>query len=272
MFRIPTLPVCWLLLGGICLSADAPDPAKSPVLDTFPSGQWKGMNAVFQAKNFDATLDKDRILRIQPKLDGKNTGMPVLVRFNAYFSRDGSSFGRDLLSLEKRPAPAMQPKKVEFAGHYEQKIKFTFSIEFSERGVTVEGDVKDPPVIKYPTTLAYAAYFGATHQIPKETPPEEIKQLTEGHTVKFTDAKRQSDTRQFWEVIQSRPNAVATGEVSGPWGSRRVIVDMPATARNGKRIGNYGNYTVTAFYRGGWWFSRGATDKVEGGPLTVRVE
>jgi hypothetical protein len=272
MQRLSSALLLSLVLRMPAASAEIVEPAKSPVLDVFPSGPWAGMNAVFQAKNFDATLDKERVLRIQPKLDGKNVGPPVLVRFNAYFSRDGSSLGRTLISLEKRPAPAMQPRKVAFAGQYDQKIKFTCSIEFSERGVTIEGDVKDPPVIKYPTVFAYAAYFSATHQIPADTSADEIKQLTEGHTVKFTDAKRQSQTMQFWEVIKSQSNAVATGEVSGPWGSRRVIVDMPATPRNGRRIGNYGNYVVAPFYKGGWWFSRGATDKVEGGPLTVKVE
>jgi hypothetical protein len=250
----------------------SPDPAKSPELEVFPSGPWKGMNAVFQARNFDATIDKDRVLRIQPKQDGANIGAAVLVRFSAYYTDDGRSYGRDLISLEKRPAPAMQPKKVEFAGHYDKKVRFSFNIQFSEQGVTVGGEMKDPPLIKHPTVLAYAAYFTASHQIPANTPPEEIKQLTGSHTVKFTDAKKQTETKQFWEIEKTRSNAIASAEVSGPWSARRVIVEMPATQRNARRIGNYGNYAVTAFYKGGWYFSRAATDKVEGGPLTVRVE
>ena len=253
-------------------AADSPDPAKSPVLDVFPSGQWMGMNAVFQAKDFDATLDKDRVLRIQPKQDGKNAGAPVLVRFNAYYSDDGTSHGRDLVSLDKRPAPAMQPKKVELAGHCEQKIKFSFTIQFSEKGVTVDGDMKDPPRLKYPTVFAYAAYFSASHQIPATAFAEDIRKQTAGCTVKFTDAKRQSELKQFWEVEKPRGNAIASSEVIGPWGARRVIVELPPTPKNGHRIGNYGNYAVTAFYKGGWYFSRGGTDKVPGGPITVRVE
>ena len=265
-----------LLCLVLCMRADAAeqklDPAKSPVLDVFPSGAWMGMNAVFQAKDFDATLDKDRILRIQPKQDGKNVGPPVLVRFSAYYVDDGQSRPRDLISLEKRPAPAIQPKKVEFAGHYEQKIKFTFFIQFSEKGVTVDGDVIDPPGLKHPTILAYADYFSASHQIPATTAPEEIQKQTQGFTVKFTDAKRQSDLKQFWEVEKTRSGVVAAAEVTGPWGSRRVITEMPPTPKNGHRIGNFGNYLVSAFYKGGWYFSRGGTDKLPGGPITVRVE
>jgi hypothetical protein len=272
MHRFPALVLSCLVVCANAADPVSPDPAKSPVLDTFPSGPWMGMNAVFQAPTFDATLDKDRVLRIQPKVDGKAAGIPVLVRFNAYYTYDASSHGRDLVSLEKRPAPAMQPKKIEFAGHYEQKITFTFSIHFSEKGVTVDGDMKDPPRLKYPTTFAYAAYFAASHQIPAETFADDIRKQTAGYTVKFTDAKRQSEVKQFWEVEKTRSGTIASAEVIGPWGARRVITDMPPTPKNGHRIGNFGNYAVTAFYKGGWYFSRGGTDKVPGGPLAVRVE
>lgn len=261
-----------LLQCARTFAADAVDPAKSPVLDVFPAGQWKGMNAVFQTKDFDATLDKDRVMRITPKLDGKPAGMPVIVRFSAYYSVDGTTHALDMVSLEKRPAPAMQPRKVEFAGHFEKKIKFTFAIQFSEKGVTVEGDVVDPQGLKFPTILAYAAYFSATHQIPPTTFAEEIRKQTEGFTVKFTDAKRQSDVKQFWEVEKTRSGVVASAEVTGPWAARRVICELPPTPKNGHRVGNFGNYLVTPFYKGGWYFSRGGTDKVPGGPITVRVE
>ena len=272
MHRFFSLFMLCLVCCGCCAAADSPDPAKSPVLDTFPSGQWMGMNAVFQSQKFDATLDKDRVLRIQPKHDGKNVGVPVLVRFSAYYSNTKISVTRQIVSLEKRPAPAMQPKKVELAGHCEDKVRFSFVIQFSDRGVTVEGDVVDPPKLPYPTVLAYADYFSASHEIPAATPPEEIKRLTEGFTVKFTDAKRHAESLQFWQAVPTRSAVIAVSEVSGQWGPRRVITEMPATPKNGNRVGNFGNYLVSAFYKGGWYFSRGCTDKVPGGPLTVRVE
>lgn len=253
-------------------AADNVDPAKSPVLDTFPDGPGMGMNAVFQAPNFDATLDKDRWLRIQPKVDGKATGAPVIVRFNPYYTENGTNRARPILSLEKRPAATMQPKKIEFAGHCEQKIKFTFSIQFSEKGVTVDGEVIDPPGLKTPTVFAYAAYFAPSHQIPAETFADEIRKLTAGYTVKFTDAKRQSDVKQFWEVEKSRITTVASAEIIGPWGTRHVITEMPATPKNAHRVGSFVNYTITAFYKGGWYFSRGGTAKAHGGPITIRVE
>lgn len=272
MQRFLALILSFAIFFSRASAADTPDPAKSPVLDVFPSGQWAGMNTVFQSQNFDATIDKDRILRIQPKQDGKNAGPPVLVRFAATYVFDQRSVARDLLTLEKRPAPAMQPKKVEFAGHYEQKVKFILTIQFSDKGVTLDGEVMDPPKPKYPTNFGYASHFPVSHQIPATALAEEIRKQTEGFTVKFTDAKRQSQTMQFWEVVQSRSGVIAAGEVTGPWGTRRVITEMPPTPKNGHRIGTYGNYAVSAFYKGGWYFGRVGTDKLPCGPLTIRVE
>ena len=261
-----------LVICARSVAADNPAAAKALELDTFPGGPWTGMNAVFQSKNFDATLDKDRVLRIQPKDDGKNVGVPVLVRFSTYYVIDQRSIPRDMVSIEKKPAPSMQPKKIEIAGTCEQKIKFDVSFHFSERGVTVDGTVKDPQGIKYPSTFAYAAYFTASHQIPKDTPLDEVKSQTAGFTVKFTNAAKQAETMQFWEISQNRSGTVASGEVTGPWGPRRVIAEMPAVRASGARIGTFGNYAVLPFYKGGWYFSRGGTHKVPAGPLTVRVE
>ena len=85
------------------------------------------------------------------------------------------------------------------------------------------------------------------------------------------DAAKQAETMQFWEIGQNRSGTVASGEVTGPWGPRRVIAEMPAVRASGPRIGTFGNYAVLPFYKGGWYFSRGGTHKVAAGPLTVRM-
>ena len=110
-----------------------------------------------------------------------------------------------------------------------------------------------------------------THQ-PSSAKRNRFLRVSARFTVKFTDARRKSETKQFWEVEKSRGNAIASAEVRGPWGARRVVCELPPTPKNGQRSGNYGNYTVTAFYKGGWYFSRGGTDNVPGGPITVRVD
>jgi len=272
MQRILPLLVAALTSSAVGVETESASTAKAPELDGFPSGPWQGMNAVYQPKNYDALFTKEMDLRIQPKNDGKAVGAPLLVRFTAYFVSDHRTVRRDLVSLDKRPAPSMQPRKIDLAGQYEQKVKFAHSIAFSERGVTVEGDAKDPAGIKQPTVFAYWVSFPASHQIPKETPEDEVKRLTEGHSITFFDERRKKEVFGYWQALQPRANAVLEAEVSGQWGPRRIVVEAPPTPKNARRVGNFGNYAVAPFHRGSWYFSRSSTDKVEGGPLTIKVE
>lgn len=245
---------------------------KRPELDTFASGQWKGLNAVYQAKNYDAFFTKDMVLRIQPKQDGKAVGPVLVVEFLAYYILDQRHVRRDLVSLDKKPAPAMQPRKIDLAGHYEEKVKFKHAITFSERGVTAEGDALDPAGIKHPTYYAYWVRFPASHEIPRETPEEEMKKATDGHSVVFFDAKRKKETFGYWQAVQSRGNGILEAEVAGAWGPRKISIEVPPTAKNARRIGTFWNYAVSRFYMGGWHLGRVAADKVEGGPLSVKIE
>jgi hypothetical protein len=266
------LLVAGLAVCGGALAADPVPTVKPTDLDAFPSGQWKGKNAVFQAKNFDAVLEANRILYIQPKEDGKNAGPPIRLSFSCYFSRDLKSVPRDIISLEKKPAPAMQPKKIELAGHCEDKVKFTFTYEFSEEGVTIQGEVKDPSTLKTPSVLGYAIVFPAVPQTTAATTPEEAEPLTGGCTLKLVDAKKQAKSYRFTEFTPIASNVVLHAEVSGLWGARRAVVDAPPTRKNGERIANLGNYGSQMLYKGGWYFSRGSTDKLDGGTMTIRIE
>lgn len=266
-----------LLLAGLAVCGGAfaadPVPAGKPTdLDAFPSGPWKGKNAVFQAKNFDAVLGADRILYIQPKEEGKNAGPPVRVSFSAYFARDLKSVPRDLVSLEKKPPAAMQPKKIELAGHYEDRVRFTFTFDFSEEGVTIQGTVKDPPAIKAPSVLGYAIVFPAAPQATAAMTPEEAEPLTAGCTLRLVGLKKQEKSYHFTEFPPTASNAVLRAEVSGLWGARKAVFDAPPTRKNGDRIANLGNYGSQPLYKGGWYFSRGSTDKLEGGTMTIRFE
>lgn len=271
MPRILLLLAAVAVCGG-AFAADPVPPGKPPALDAFPSGPWQGKNAVFQAKTFDAILGADRVLMIQPKEDGKNVGPPVRVSFSAYFGRDLRSVPRDLVSLEKKPAPSMQPKKIELAGHYEDKVRFTFTYDFSEDGVTIQGEVKDPPSLKTPTVLAYAVVFPAVPKTTVAMTPEEAEPLVSDCSVKLIDGKKQVRSLRFTEFPQPAANSVLRGEVSGLWGPRKVIVDAPPSRKNGERVGNLGNYGSQILFKGGWYFSRGSTEKLDGGPMTVRAE
>jgi hypothetical protein len=271
MRRILFFLAC-LALCGRAFAADPVPASKAPELEGFASGPWKGKNAVFQAKNFDAIFGADRLLYIQPKEEGKDAGPPVRVSFSVYYTRDLRSVARELISYEKKPAPSMQPKKLELAGVCSERVRFSFTYEFSEDGITIHGELKEPSTVKAASVLGYAVVFPAVPKTTAATTPEEAEPLTSGCELKLVDAKKQAKSLRFTEFPPTTSNSVLHAEVSGLWGTRRVLVDAPPTRKNGERVANLGNYGSQALYKGGWYFSRGSTDKLEGGPLTIRIE
>lgn len=258
----------------VCTIAQEPAPSGPyvpPKLNALKNDKWPGMNAVFISKNFDAMLSVDRILSIQPKVDGKPKGEPVVMRFGISYSNGKTTFASKIISIERQTPPAMQPSRVEFQGVHERKEKCSIRILFSDIGINFSGDVKDPPKLQYPTTIGYSLTFGASHKIPSETPIEEMKKLTEGYTVKFFDPKRAGKVYGYWDAQPSQGN-VAEAQVIGPWGPRRLSIEMPATRENDKRWGAFANYKVHRFYKGEWAFYRQGTDKIVPGPLILRVD
>jgi hypothetical protein len=257
-----------------CASGQDPVADKNyvpPKLNGFKTGKHVGMNAVFVSKNFDAALSTDRVLSIQPKVDGKPYGAPVTMRVGIYYHNGHYNIAPKLMTIERQTEPSMQPSRVEFQGVYERKEKLSTRILFSDIGINFSGDVKDPLKLKFPTVIGYSLTFGPSHQIPQDTPVEEMKKLTEGYTVKFYDPKRVGRVYGYWDFQQSQGN-VAEAQVIGPWGPRRLSIEMPPTRENDKQYGYFYNYLVHRFYKGSWAFRRQGTDKVVPGPLILRVD
>ena len=213
----------------------------------------------------------DRVLSIQPKLDGKPVGAPVVMNFSLHYHNGIHYYYPKMTAIERQSPPAMQPTRVEFLCAYDRKEKVSMRIIFSDIGVHFSGDVRDPAKLQYPSYITYSLVFGASHQIPLETPIPEMQKQTEGFTVKFFDPKRVGKMHGYWEGIPSKTN-VAEAQVIGPWGTRRLSIEMPATKESAGQFGVFYNYAVARFFRGGWSFYRRGTDKVVPGPLTLRVD
>ena len=247
------------------------DDKESPKLKGFTTGKHIGMNAVFISKNFDAMLSVDRVLTIQPKVDGKAFGHPVTMRVGISYSNGHHSVSSKLINIERQTVPQMQPSRVEFQGVHERKEKLSTRILFSDAGINFTGDVKDPAKLERPSVIGYSLWFGPTHDISSDTPIEEMKKQTEGYTIKFYDAKRVGKTYGYWDYKPSM-TGVAEAQVIGPWGPRRLSIEMPATKENGSIFGHFYNYRAHRFYKGAWAFYRRGTDKVIPGPLILRVD
>jgi hypothetical protein len=251
--------------------ASSPPTAATPKLSGLKSGKWVGQNAVFQSKNFDAILSTDRVLSIQPKVDGKPMGGPVVMGFGMHYSNGHHNVACKLVNIERQTPPAMQPSRVEFQAVYDRKEKCNVRVHFGDSGITFSGDVKDPPKLKFPTVLTYSITFGRSHDIGPDTPIEEMKKLTEGYTVKIYEPNRVQKLYGYWDAIPTRGN-VAEAQVIGHWGPRRLSIEMPATRENDKRFGAFHNYKVHRFFKGEWGFYRQGTDAIVPGPLILRVD
>ncbi len=246
-------------------------PYAAPRLNALNNAKWPKTHSVFVSKNFDAILSVDRVLSIQPKVDGKPVGAPVVMNFSLHYYNGLHYFYPKMTAIERQSPPTMQPTRVEFLCAYDRKEKVSMRIIFSDIGIHFSGDVRDPAKLQYPSYITYSLLFGASHQIPLERPIEEMQKQTEGFTVKFYDPKRVGKVHGYWEGIASKSN-VAEAQVIGPWGQRRLSIEMPATKETAGQFGVFYNYQVARFFRGGWSFYRRGTDKIVPGPLTLRVD
>ncbi len=259
------LTPCFAAASGKEAQADA---IKLPV---FASGNGKGLNALYRAKNFDASLTADRVLMVQPKEDGKPVGKPFVLRFSCLYAFDQRSVARDLVSLKQTPAPTLQPQKVRISGEYEENVKFEIDYQFSEDGIVVQCSTDEPSKPKHRSALHWSASFPPSHSIPAGTPEREIQKLTEGCVLQLRFAGGETRSVGFWELINSQRD-VLSAEVSGPWSQRKVLLEAPLPKGKGAYSGTFWNYSGGPLYKGGWAFGRGTTAKSASAPLVVRIK
>jgi hypothetical protein len=263
---LPSLALFLASVSACC--AEAPQPVKLP---TFPSGEGKGQNAVYHAKNFDATLGSDPVLLIQPKSGNQAVGKPFQIEFFCGYVEDLRTIHRKLVSLSKVPKPAMQPKKIELGGQFEDRVKFEVEYVLSEEGIAVRGSLKEPSGIERRSHLIYFARFSQTHAIPQNTPEEEVKRLTEGYDIKLNYASGEVRSVRFWETLTSEPNLLSAA-VSGPWGQRKLLMETSAAKRGQLGIGRLWNYVGGPLYKGNWVFGCGTSSGNSDNTLMIRVQ
>ena len=263
------LPSLALFLASVSACfAEVPQAVKLP---TFRAGESQGQNAVYRAKNFDATLGSDPILLIQPKSGNQAVGKPFQIEFFCGYVEDLRTIPRRLVILSKVPKPAMQPKKIELGGQFEDRVKFEVEYVLSEEGIAVRGRLKEPSGIERRSHLSYFARFSQTHAIPQNTPEEEVTRLTEGYEIQLNYASGQVRSVGFWETLTGEPNLLSAA-VSGPWGQRKLLMETSATKRGQLGIGRLWSYVGAPLYKGNWFFGCATSDGHPGSTLMIRVQ
>jgi hypothetical protein len=264
-FSLLCLTPCFAAASG---PAAQPDAIKLPV---FASGDGKGLNALYRAKNFDASLTADRMLTVQPKEDGKPVGKPFVLKFYCHYSFDQRAVARDLVSLKQSPTPTLQPQKVRISGEYEENVKFEVDYQFSEDGIVVQGGMEEPSKPKHRSAMHWVASFPPSHAIPAGTPEQEVQKRTEGCSLQLRFAGGESRSVSFGELITSQ-REVLSAEVSGPWSQRKVLIEAPQPKVKGVHPGIFWNYSGGPLYKGHWQVGRGYTTKSTNVPLVVRIK
>jgi hypothetical protein len=265
-----TARLCVVLLA--CIGrATAATPLE---LDALPEGPWKGTNTVFQGAKFDAFLGTDRVLKVQPKLDGALVGKPFSVEFSINENAEAQTVPLRLLSLEKKPAPSvLKPEgsgqKVEIGGTYDHRSRFAITYTFTPKTITVEGKYIGTAA-KASTVLIYVASFERTHTFPLGTPEAQIRQDTEGYQLTL-DTSAGIRSLPFSETPPTFPPGMQSAEVVGPWKGLKVHLRAPALGPN-LPLGYFYSYSTHPLFEGGWHFGRFARPKLNGGRLLIEVE
>jgi hypothetical protein len=248
----------------------APEVEKDIQLEVFASGEAKGFNTLYKGKTYTASLNADRLLTVQPMEDGKAVGKPLVLHFGVSETEGGRGERLDLLKLDKKPKPAIQPKKIEIVGTCEDKLRFELEMGFSENAVTVQGEMRKGGGKRQHVLLGYHVRFPATHVLPESASPELIAKETDGSMLSLTGQAMPSQTAKFSQIVSS-VHGVEKAVVTGSWGARKLTLEMEKS-KEVKHPGTFWNYAATALYKGGWALGRAAVDKAPGGPLVLRIE
>ena len=128
----------------------------------------------------NAFLDADRNLKVQPRENGQNVGRPISLRFLGQDVQDGRTQRVEIVSLQRKPQPAMQPKEVVMGGQMEDKIRFEMEIGFTEDSITMEGELHLGSVRRKNVYLSYGAFFPGSHQLPPNSAESVIQSATAG--------------------------------------------------------------------------------------------
>jgi hypothetical protein len=235
-------------------------------LEVFERGEASGFNAVYKGKTYTASLDADCVLSIQPQQAGEDVGNPIQLWFRVLDAEGYSPL--ELLKLDKKTKPVIQPKKIGFSGICQDKVRFGLDVAFSEDSVTVSGQLhrgeRERPF------LVYTMRFPATQSLPVTASPDEIAKATDGSSLILTGEKLLARTYKFSEVVDSM-HGVGKAVVTGSWGARKILVNVEK-ARAAKREGSYFNYSGVALYRGSWSVGRMSSENAPGGPLVLKIE
>jgi len=251
----------------------APSPAAE--LAAFADGPWKGMNAVYQGRLYDATLDAKGSVVLYPKDKGERVGKPIVLAFGCHYYDPvkKNTVVRPIAEVSAAPPQVLaRSGSVKLTGRFADDVRFTVDLRFTETAVAIEGEIKDPAGLTPASNLGYHAHVQPTHNPPAEMALEQIKALMPDWTLVLTPMKGKTQILPYWKSLN--PQGVERAQIRGPWGARQVTIKAPGVIQRGTKVqvaGYLSIYQGFAAYTG-FYVGRAGTSEQEAGELIVSFE
>ena len=243
-------------------------------LAAFADGKYKNYNTVYEGREYDALLRRDGIMLVYPKDKGERLGKPVMVYMAChYVNAQRQHIRRQIASLSEAPEPSVtnRPPKLRLRGKFEDDVTFDMEFYLKDDKVTVEGSIKDPRGLKFPSYLQNRLQMAATHKFAENASLDEIKTATDGYElqVKSEDGREKFP---FWKAMKRIQN-VEELTVTGPWQHKSIRFQTPAAKDRESGVSHYGHfyiYTHNSPYQGFFLYRR-ATSGLRNSEVILRI-
>lgn len=192
-------------------------PAKPNQLPVFKGGEWNNHHAGYTAGNYDAWIDGGGKVWIHPKVNGSRVGRAMQLSVDCYYRGDKQKYNAvPVISYNDPPDPVKQSASITLSGLLARDVPFNVTYAFTEDGIKVLGNCKDPPNIDHPTVFRMRVKMAASHNLNDFPSFDALKEVLKDWSVTLNPVSGKSRTYQYWESVRSMAGA-----------SRQVTIDTP---------------------------------------------
>lgn len=233
-------------------------------LSVYRDGKWKRYNTIYEGPMYDAVLDSGGTLVIYPKGNGERLGKPLQAYLHCGYREKGIArwTRRPIVEFENPPAPShsTKPIEIELKGKFADGVTFDVRFDCEENRISVEGGIRDPSGIKFPSVVQNRIRMTATHKPTPEDTPEQIKAMVEGYTLAIRSTEG-TKTYPYWQPLKNQNN-IKDLRIKGPWGAKQMRIETPGIRNRTTKETEYGRfwiYSQSPPYRGYMLFREGTS-------------
>jgi len=251
--------------------------AASGKLSVFSDGKWRGYNTIYEGPMYDAVLNTKGTLIIYPKdAKGERIGKHLTAALHCYYTEKniGRHSHRKIVSIEEPPKPvhSKRPIQVRLKGKFDDNVAFDVEFDCEDDKVSVEGGIKDPPGIKFPSRYHSRIHMPAIYNPGPDDNPDEIK----GKFANYNISVRSDDGTEIhpYHIPLKSKKQVKDIRIKGPWGTKQLRIETPGIKNRETKETDYGTfwvYSSNPAYRG-YYMMRSGTSGYRKGRVTLHLK